>query len=251
MLTGQQPSISSMQRSLLCALLSAASLATAAPAFAWSSAPVRNPANGHYYAFFNGADGVQASRPALPFADALTRAASMSHLGIPGHLATITTQAEQDFIHEYFLEFTRPPSNPRFPARDLFWIAASDAAVEGEWRWVAGPEAGQQFWQGNYNGFALDYQNWTFDGGHRYEPNNEDTTFPRDPAGEDAVALNLNADQFYLSSWWNDVSAIGEDRSWHPRLGVVEFSPIPEPSSVALIGSAFIAIFAARRRRFR
>ena len=240
-----------MQPSLLRGLLWTASLAAAAPVYAWTSPPARNPDNGHYYAFFTGVDGEQFIRPAMPFADALTRAAAMSHLGIPGHLATITSQAEQDFVYEYFLEFARPPSKPRFATRDLFWIAASDAAVEGEWRWVAGPEDGQQFWQGNYNGLALGYQNWTFDGGHRYEPNNEDTTFPRDPNGEDAVALNLNADQYYLKSWWNDVSTIGNELSWHPRLGIVEFSPIPEPSSVALIGSAFIAIFAARRRQFR
>ena len=66
--------------------------------------PARNPDNGHYYAFFNGADDERFIRRQMPFAVALTRAASMSHLSIPGHLATITSQAEEDFVLGYFKE---------------------------------------------------------------------------------------------------------------------------------------------------
>jgi hypothetical protein len=217
------------------------------------SPPALNPANGHYYAFFTGADGERFSRPAMPFADALTRAASMSHLGVPGHLATITSQAEQDFVYEYFLEFVGAPRSDRTPFGqwERVWIAASDAAVEGEWRWVAGPEAGQQFWQGDYAGQALEYENWTHYSGNRTEPNNYSEGSIYNPAGEDAVALNLRTNPVTQNTFWNDVSTIGYDLEWHPRLGVVEFSPIPEPSSVVLIGSAFVALFAARRRQFR
>ena len=151
-----------MQRILLCALLCAVSLAATTPAFAWMSELARNPDNGHYYAFFNATDGAQFTQPAMPFADALTRAASMSHLGVRGHLATITSQAEQDFVLKYFKELGRSP----FWTNAKFWIAASDAAVEGEWRWVAGPEEGEVFWQGSADvrgratGQALGYHNW-------------------------------------------------------------------------------------------
>lgn len=244
-----------MQRSLLSALLWAASFAATAPAFAWTTTPALNPANGHYYAFFTGLDDERYIRPAMPFADALARAASMSHLGIPGHLATITSQAEQDFVYDYFLQFVGPPRiNRPFEQKELFWIAASDAAVEGEWRWVAGPETGQLFWQGASDGQALGYQNWTYFRGQRQEPNDfAEGTRPVNPAGEDAVALNLYTNPFsdWLNVWWNDVSTLDDRLIFVPRLGIVEFSPIPEPSSVALIGSAFIAIFAARRCQFR
>ena len=244
-----------MQRILQCALFCAASLSVVTPAFAWMSEQARNPDNGHYYAFFNGADDDRLSRPAMPFADALTRATSKSHLGVPGHLATITSQAEQDFVREYFLQFTRPPHSTRLQGRELFWIAASDAAVEGEWRWVAGPEAGEVFWQGsvdfrgNITGQSFSYNNWTFDGGVLFEPNNAPRSRVRNPEGEDYVALNLNADQFYLSSWWNDVIGVDDGQSFSPRLGLVEFSLIPEPSSATLIASAGLMLVAACRRR--
>ena len=211
------------------------------------SPSVRNPNNGHYYAFFTGfngdTSGSWSQRPPMPFADALTRAASMSHLGVPGHLATITSQAEQDFVHQYFFELRR---TRRLGAGELAWIAASDSAVEGEWRWVAGPEVGQQFWQGNFDGVALGFQNWRLINGKLYEPSDSG---PR--VGEDFVALNFSLSFSQSESWWNDVSTRDDSMSFVPRMGLVEFSPVPEPSSVVLLGGAFVAFFAARRCRFR
>ncbi|QDT71002.1 hypothetical protein I41_01570 [Lacipirellula limnantheis] len=214
------------------------------PAFAWMSEPARNPDNGHYYAFFNGADDERFVRRQMPFAVALTRAASMSHLGIPGHLATITSQAEEDFVLGYFKELGGRP----FSTIENYWIAASDAAVEGEWRWVAGPEAGQQFWQGEYNGQALDYQNWlTFiPGGGPVEPDNKPMVPRLNPEGEDYLALSL-----YETSWsyWNDVIGLHDpNSSFSPHLAIVEFS-VPEPSVGALITIAGSMLVASCRRR--
>ena len=245
-----------MPRILPCALLCAASLSATTPAFAWMSEPARNPDNGHYYAFFNGKDDDNRfSRPAMPFADALARAASMSHLGVRGHLATITSQAEQDFILKDF----RDPGRPRFghPTEEDFWIAASDAAVEGEWRWVAGPEAGQMFWQGRVDrpgyitGQSFGYQNWL--GGRTnggdwvwYEPNNE--ARGGRPGGEDYGSLTLRRGSTTLPSFWNDVIGLDDRMQWSPRLAIVEFS-VPEPSSGALIATAGSMLVAACRRQ--
>jgi hypothetical protein len=240
-----------MQRSLLCALFWAASLAATTPAFAWMSEPARNPDNGHYYAFFNGSNDERFTRPAMPFADALTRAASISHLGVPGHLATITSQAEQDFVLKHFREPGRLP----FRSSDKFWIAASDAAVEGEWRWVAGPEAGQQFWRGSVDlrghvtGQSFGYQNWPKSSSESYffEPNNQPMNRRLNPEGEDYLAMSLSR---YETSWpsWNDVIGLDDYDDFSPRLAIIEFS-VPEPSSGALIAGAGLMLVAACRRR--
>ena len=52
-----------------------------------------------------------------------------------GYLATIRSAAENAAVVAVI-----GGSNP--------WIGASDAAVEGDWRWVAGPDSGVAFWLG-------------------------------------------------------------------------------------------------------
>ncbi len=65
-----------------------------------------------------------------------------------GHLATITSQEENDFVFNLLTATS--------------WLGGSDDSVEGEWRWTEGPEAGQQFWQGLAGGSAVNgaYTNW-------------------------------------------------------------------------------------------
>ena len=244
-----------MQRILLCALFCAANLAALRPAFAWMSEPARNPDNGHYYAFFDGADdGDSFGRPAMPFAAALTRAASKSHLGVQGHLATITSQAEQDFVLK---QYKVPRSSP-FRTSDYFWLAASDAAVEGEWRWITGPEEGEIFWRGsadslgNVTGQSFGYQNWTksVSGSEFYEPNNLPSSSRGNPEGEDYLAVYLTRlETESRPSFWNDVIGLDDGGPFSPRFAIVEFPLIPEPSSATLIASAAMMLVAASRHR--
>ncbi|MFN8022048.1 MAG: lectin-like protein [Acidimicrobiales bacterium] len=74
--------------------------------------------------------------------------------GMTGHLATITSAAEGAFV----LALTT----------DNLWLGGSDAALEGDWRWVSGPETGTPFWSGNYTGSAVGgaYTTW-----RTWEPN--------------------------------------------------------------------------------
>ena len=67
---------------------------------------------------------------------------------ITGHLATITSQEENDVIAGLLTSSS--------------WLGGSDDEVENTWRWVVGPEAGQQFWQGLAGGTAVNgaYENW-------------------------------------------------------------------------------------------
>jgi len=72
----------------------------------------------------------------IDFNSARTAALGSSHLGLTGYLATVTSSAEQTFIETSF------PYLIGFGNTGSAWMGASDAAVEGEWRWLDGPEAG-------------------------------------------------------------------------------------------------------------
>ncbi|MBP2030784.1 LPXTG-motif cell wall-anchored protein [Methanohalophilus levihalophilus] len=118
--------------------------------------------------------------------------------GLQGYLATITSEAENNFLMEKIQADA--------------WIGASDNAVEGEWRWVTGPEGtedggnGRQFYQGDgYTGSAIpgEYNKWNGPalsyGGH--EPNDS--------------GANEDAGQMYSSNYgtWNDLPHTGTSLS--------------------------------------
>ena len=94
----------------------------------------------------------------ITWTDARTASLAATFGSYSGHLANISSQVENDVA---LAELTGNT-----------WIGASDQAVEGEWRWVDGPEAGQQFWQGAAAGSGGTpvggrYNNW-----QSPEPNN-------------------------------------------------------------------------------
>jgi len=108
---------------------------------------------GHYYEFVSSAG--------VTWTNARTAAAARSYYGMQGYLVTVTSALENSFV------------SGKLAGQG--WMGASDAASEGVWRWVTGPEgleasgAGRQFWQGLSNGSVVNgqYRNWS--GG---EPNN-------------------------------------------------------------------------------
>ena len=91
------------------------------------------------------------------FFDAKADAESRTLNGATGYLATVTSKAEFDYI------------KAKAGLSSRIWLGASDSAVEGEWRWVGGPEDGQQFWQGGSGGTAVNGMFSDWNGG---EPNN-------------------------------------------------------------------------------
>ena len=141
-----------------------------------------NPDNGHYYEFV--------SASGITWDAAKTAAEARTLYGLNGYLVTVTSAAENDFIY------------PKLGGNG--WMGASDAASEGIWKWVTGPETGTQFWTGDINagtsstsiyGSAYNsaYANWVTPG----EPNNADGT----RSGEDVA-------HFYSSDGlWNDFAA--------------------------------------------
>ena len=85
-----------------------------------------NPLNNNYYQYVAGN---------VDWNTASTGAQAQSYNGATGYLVTITNASENDFVKS------------KVNATNI-WIGGSDSGVEGVWKWVTGPEAGTQFWQG-------------------------------------------------------------------------------------------------------
>lgn len=109
-------------------------------------------------------------------AGSMTHAQAMADaISKGGWLATIRSAAENAVV----------AATPG--ATGSHWIGAADTAVKGQWRWVTGPDAGTQFWQGLAAGVPVngEYSKWISG-----EPNNSG-------GNEDVVE--------WYPSGWNDL----------------------------------------------
>jgi hypothetical protein len=123
-----------------------------------------NPLTGHFYEYVNAS---------IDWPDAKAEAASRSFFGRQGYLATITSQAENNFIWKIM------NSDAWFCASDEFnqineavgsVLYADQSEAESKYYWITGPEKGQQFSVNNTPNVASfngRYQNWASG-----EPNN-------------------------------------------------------------------------------
>jgi hypothetical protein len=124
-----------------------------------NSGAVLNAANGHYYKFVNAS---------TDWGTALAAAASQG-----GYLATVTSAQENSFITSIM------------DADSIAWLGGSDAAQQGQWKWVTGPESNAFF----------QYSNWFMN-----EPNNYAGT-------EDYLSIS-NA-SYWTPGTWNDAPNAG------------------------------------------
>jgi hypothetical protein len=152
--------------------------------------------NCHYYEFVPGIFTWQEARAA-----ALTR----THVGVPGHLLTITSPEENAFINTAFNTGSENHGT---------WIGGYEPADDGVWRWADGPEAGVQFSYFASPAPPFNYANW---GG--VEPSN---TRPPD---ENYAWMNIGAPFPGVGSGeWADT--IPSPNPLDPIVGyIVEFSP--------------------------
>lgn len=157
---------------------------------------VMNEANylestGHYYEYVP-AEGIT-------WTAARDAAALRTFYGLQGYLATISIQDESDLLGSQ--------------APGAGWIGASDAATEGDWYWVTGPEAGTLFWRGTAGGTAFGYEFWN-------------TGEPNQSGNEDYA--HITAPGVGLSGSWNDLSNTGAaSGDYQPKGYLVEYGGMP------------------------
>jgi len=137
-----------------------------------------NPINGHMYRYVEGQ---------ITWTAANTAAQASNYEDEPGYLTTLTSEQEDTFF------------NNNVDAENV-WLGLSDAAEEGEWKWVTGPEAGTLVWSDNNNdptGFTgilnNQWNNWVFN-----DPNNATFNFG---TGQDYVITKFDG-----GSKWNDIN---------------------------------------------
>jgi len=122
--------------------------------------PLLNPNNGHYYERITGT---------ITWVNAKTAAESMSHMGVSGHLATVTSYEENWWIVENLGgELTLD-----------HWLGGY-LDTDGNWKWVTGEPWGFTSW---WNGYG-----WT-------EPSGDGNAIEYDDAEQDPP----------LPGYWNDL----------------------------------------------
>lgn len=148
-----------------------------------TSAPVLFQANGHYYEFVAGN---------VSWDEARTAASGRSFNGRTGYLATITSLEENNFVRGLL-------------NGNNAWLGGSDAATEGTWQWVTGPEANN----------SVNYTNWLSG-----EPNGQ--------TNENYVAIigNSNLSEGF-QGLWHDTSATPNTGDFGTTGYIVEYGGLP------------------------
>lgn len=176
----------------------------------WS---IEDGGNGHFYDYVEGD---------FTWSEARDMAASMVHDGLHGYLTTITSEEENNFIADNLFH--------------MGFLGGSDAEVEGDWKWVVGPETGQLFFRGEYpdpDRETLIYADW---GGN--EPNDFDNTpFDFPYAGEDFLVFVTRGD-----GEWNDIPGDPYTSGFHVEFSTSYIAPIALEAGMyeALAGESFI-----------
>lgn len=157
--------------------------------------PILWSENGHYY---------ELVRTNIAYPDAIHEAGQRVHGGWRGHLATITSAAENSFITSSL----RTGGGAEFA-----WLAGREPNDDGRWLWDAGPERGLQFSSNTTPTPPFYYANW---GG--IEPNDN-------KPNEDYLMMNIGSDfaGIGLGQW---ADAAPDPNPSDPVIGyIVEFEP--------------------------
>ncbi|TYA92211.1 Ig-like domain-containing protein [Seonamhaeicola marinus] len=171
------------------------------------------PSTGHYYEYV--------ANTGITWTQARAAAAARTYFGLQGYLATITSAEEAQLSGEQ--------------AAGAGWIGGSDAASEGVWEWVTGPEAGTVFWNGGINGTTPNYANWNSN-----EPNDCCS-----PSNGDENYAHVTSPNIGTRGSWNDLPNAGDLdplSEYHPQGYVVEYGGMPGDPIVNIAASTRIRI---------
>ena len=149
----------------------------------------------------------------ITWTTAKTTAETMTYFGLQGYLATLTTPDEGQIAGEL--------------SPGTGWIGASDAASEGVWKWMTGPEVGLTFWNGDVGGSAPAgiYSNW-----NNGEPNN---------AGNEDYAHITDLSVTTIPGSWNDLpeNTTGQPSNYQAKGFVIEYGGMPGDPSLSISAS--------------
>jgi hypothetical protein len=169
---------------------------------------IKNVFNNHYYRLV---------KTPVSYEDAVTLSQQATFdgtpSGSPGYLATITSPEENQFL------FTVMGG-----AGNNAWLGASDRDVEGDWKWMTGPEAGTSFYSGTADGGGGAVNN-EFNGWASGEPNQ---------FGDEDYA------EVYGDGRWNDIPSFGGPQNFY----LIEWGGMPGDnfsSSVAITDTDTLA----------
>lgn len=164
------------------------------------------PSTGHYYKFI--------AAPNILWTSAKIAAENSTYYGLQGYLATLLSADEATLCGEQ--------------ATGTGWIGGSDAAQEGVWKWVTGPEAGITFWNGGVNGSTPNFAFW-----NTGEPNN---------LGDENYA-HITAPGVGIKGSWNDLANGGSGGEYMPKGYVVEYGGMPgDPPAPNISASTTIEV---------
>lgn len=152
----------------------------------------------------------------ITWSDAKIAAESSQLYGRPGYLATLTSQEEANFAGKQ--------------AAGVGWIGGSDEDVEGEWKWVTGPEAGTVFWNGDFNGNSPPGQ---FAFWNRQEPNQD--------GNEDYAHITDNGVANVIPGAWNDLRDEGGVGLYAAKGYIVEYG-VPTDPILSIVATTSIFV---------
>jgi gliding motility-associated-like protein len=175
------------------------------------------PSNGHYYQFIPSIG--------IPWTTAKALAANSRYYGLQGYLATITAADEAKISGEQ--------------AAGAGWIGGSDAATEGVWKWVTGPEGlanggtGTTFWNGLANGSTTPPYNFA----------SWNTAEPNQYNGAQEDYAHITAPGVGILGSWNDLTNTGDPAgNYQPKGYIVEYGGMPNDPILQISASTTITI---------
>jgi len=114
---------------------------------------------------------------------------------IGGHLATVTSQQEDDFIYSVLVK----------PGKNNAWLGASDEAREGDWKWVTGEMWTYKNWDTNQPDNYLGAEHYL----HMYHSTYPIALYPS--TWNDTLIDGRNAIGSFICEWDTDTSCNADE----------------------------------------